>query len=716
MNSFLRLSSLLLMLPACLVFGQDTNYRPQGSQIPGPAHPTTGPSWMGGSGNAAYLNDIRRWRREQLLRIGYNDAQYRRPEFLWTQRNFVQTLMLVEDRYFHDPATGKYTVDRYLDDLDKRYGGIDSVLIWPVYPNIGIDNRNQWDLRRDLPGGIPALREMVAAFHRRNVRVLFPMMPWDMGTRDPGKPHWQATTEMAAEIGLDGLFGDTFDGIPQNFRIASDKTGHPVVFEPEGSPSSDEGLIWNNQSWGYWKYSFEPMVSKLKWLEPRHLIHVSNRWARDKTDDLQFAFFNGAGYESWENIWGIWNQITPRDAEAIRRVAKLERTFATLLASQDWEPFSPMLQYGIFSSKFPAERMVLWMIVNRNEYSVKGGQMRVPADGRRYYDLWHGVELTPHSEAGSLVLDFELESHGFGAVLGVDRGAEPAELPALLAQMKLWAATPLSSYSHEWQFLPQQMVEVRAARVKPAAASKMVRIPAGDFTFQVTGIEIEGANWTGLDVQYPWEEAPRRGHRRQMSVPSFYLDKYPVTNAEFKRFLVATRYHPKDDHNFLRDWSNGTYPQGWANKPVTWVSLEDARAYAAWAGKRLPHEWEWQYAAQGADERMYPWGNTWNAAAVPVPDKGRDLRGPDDVDAHPTGASPFGVLDLVGNVWQFTDEFVDEHTRAVILRGGSYYQPRGSLWYFPQAYKLTEHGKYLLMAPSKDRAGTVGFRCAADVE
>jgi iron(II)-dependent oxidoreductase len=84
---------------------------------------------------------------------------------------------------------------------------------------------------------------------------------------------------------------------------------------------------------------------------------------------------------------------------------------------------------------------------------------------------------------------------------------------------------------------------------------------------------------------------------------SFYIDRYPVTNADFKKFLDATQYHPRDDHNFLKDWRNGTYPDGWANKPVTWVSLEDARAYAAWAGKRLPHEWEWQYAAQGTDGR-----------------------------------------------------------------------------------------------------------------
>jgi len=87
-----------------------------------------------------------------------------------------------------------------------------------------------------------------------------------------------------------------------------------------------------------------------------------------------------------------------------------------------------------------------------------------------------------------------------------------------------------------------------------------------------------------------------------------------------------------------------------------------------------------------------------------------------DVDAHPAGASPFGVMDLIGNVWQWTDEYVDEHTRAAVLRGGSHYQPQGSRWYFPQAYKLSQHGKYLLMAPSIDRSGNIGFRCVVDAK
>lgn len=92
------------------------------------------------------------------------------------------------------------------------------------------------------------------------------------------------------------------------------------------------------------------------------------------------------------------------------------------------------------------------------------------------------------------------------------------------------------------------------------------------------------------------------------------------------------------------------------------------------------------------------------------------MRGPDAVDSHPQGKSPFGVMDMVGNVWQWTEEFTDEHTRAAILRGGEYYQPQGSIWYFPETYKLSEHGKLLLMAPGMDRSGGIGFRCVQDAK
>jgi formylglycine-generating enzyme required for sulfatase activity len=621
---------------------------------------------------------------------------------------------MVQERYFYDPIAGKYTVDRYLDDLEKRYGEIDAVLIWPTYPNMGIDNRNQHDMIRSMPGGIAGVRQMIADFHRRGVRVLFPMMMWDQGTRALEKSWPEEIASLMAEIGADGINGDTQDGVPLAFSQAADKSGHPLVFEPEGGPS-DEALAWNLMTWGQYQFPFVPLVDKYKWLEPRHMVNISDRWNRDKTSDLQFAFFNGVGWESWENIWGIWNGITPRDAEATRRVATIERAMAPFLVSKDWEPLFPMLRYGIYASRWPLGNETLWTIVNRNEYDVKGNQIEVEAmPGMRYFDLYDGEELKPEDEAGKRLLSFSIEANGYGAILSTS--APNSQVAESMSKMKSMTSTVLASYSHEWKVLPQQIVPIEATKAKGTAPNGMVKVPEGQFVFDVAGIEIEGLNEAGLDVQYPWEDSPRRFHLHPMLTHSFYIDKYPVTNAEFKRFLEVTRYHPKDDLNFLRDWKDSAFPQGWESRPVTWVSLEDARAYAKWAGKRLPHEWEWQYAAQGTDRRIYPWGSEWDAAAVPAPDKSRTMRGPDSVDAHPRGASPFGVMDMVGNVWQWTEEFTDEHTRAGILRGGSYYQPQGSIWYFPQAYKLTEHGKLLLMAPSMDRSGALGFRCVVDAD
>lgn len=652
-----------------------------------------------------WLEEMRVWRTEHLVRMGYDDSEYRSKELLWSQRNFVHVQMMVEDRYFYDPVARKYTVERYLDDLEKRYGGIDSVLIWYVYTNIGIDDRNQTDLARHLPGGLEGLKGVVRDFHRRGVKVFLPTMAWDNGTKSEGVPDWEAVAKLARDVGADGVNGDTYNGVPRSFLEASRKLKHPLVFQPESVPYADEQLMWNHQTWGKTWTEIVPAVSKLKWLEPRHMVNIENRWARDRTDDFHYMWFNGIGYVAWENVWGVWNGITPRDAETLRRLATIQRRFPEHFVSLEWEPYAYALQQGAFASRFPGRDATLWTLVNRNEYALEGEQLAVAHErGAQYFDLWSGVKLSPRIEGGTAYLAVPLEAKGFGAVIA---SKKKVAMPKL-------GSKPLHTFSSEWKALSQKMVEIKPTQPAAKAPAGMVTIPAGDFTFSVTGVEIEGYTWKGLDFQYPWESSARRSHLKRMKMDAFHIDRYPVTHADFRKFIDATGYHPKDDHNFLRDWVKGAPRKGWEKKPVTWVAIEDARAYAAWARKRLPHEWEWQYAAQGGDGRLYPWGNDWNIANMPAKSKAREMPVPADVDAHPQGASPFGVMDLVGNVWQWTDEFADEHTRAAVLRGGSAYLPQTSHWYFPQAYQLDQHGKYLLMAPSKDRSAGLGFRCVVD--
>jgi formylglycine-generating enzyme required for sulfatase activity len=351
--------------------------------------------------------------------------------------------------------------------------------------------------------------------------------------------------------------------------------------------------------------------------------------------------------------------------------------------------------------------------VNRADHAVRGAQLRVPAEaGTVFYDLWHGRPLAPEPAGGLHTLHFDLEAHGFGAVLAVKGPTDDPALGTLLKDMGERSRQPLGELRNDWSFLPQRPVETPGSAPAAAAPPGMVRIPAGSFDFVVSGIEIEGGQMVGVDVQYPWEDSPRRHHQERLDLKAFYIDRHPVTNAEFERFLKASGYRPADDHNFLRDWRDGRIPTGWEAKPVTWVSLEDDAAFAR-LGREAAAASGVAVRRPGTDGRRHP-GARPGIRGGPVAETGRVLKSPAAVGAHPRGASPFGVQDLVGNVWQWTDEYADDRTRAAILRGGSYYQPQGSQWYFPQAYRLDQHGKYLLMAPSLDRAGTVGFRCVKD--
>jgi len=520
-------------------------------QVAGPDAPTSADAWLAA---------MKSWRASERAAIGFDDVNYRNPALAWAQHNPIQTQMMIHDRYFYDPVQRRYTVDRFLADLRRRYGGVDSVLVWPTYPNIGIDNRNTDDLTRDMPGGIPALEQMIADFHEHGVKVLFPIHPWDVGTRDPVSPWAAVLPNTMAEIGADGLNGDVMSSVTPDFFDNAVADGRPLALEPEWGLSADaiNGLGWNVMSWGYWNYtSFAPMVSRNKWLEPRHQAHVNDRWSTSKIPMLQLAFFNGTGMESWENIWGIWNQMTERDNAATRMVAAIERQFPDLLVSSGWVPYTPTVQNdAVFASRWPShtDSKVLWTMVNRAGHDTTGEQLQVAhQQGVEYFDLWHGRMVEPHVHDGVASLSFSIEANGFGSVLAARTEDLPTRFASFLGTMRGYAARPLSSYSAANVVLSQTMTPIEPTRQYPQPPPGMVAIPGANFDFAVRGTEIEGGNVPGVDVQYPWEKQPSRYHTHIVRIKPFYLDRTPVTNADFQRFLDATGYHPADDHNFLRD-------------------------------------------------------------------------------------------------------------------------------------------------------------------
>ena len=153
---------------------------------------------------------------------------YDNEALLWTRTSFVQPQIMLHDRYLYNRETDSWTVDKYLKDLEDRYGGIDSVLLWQGYPNIGIDDRNQFDMLDSLPGGIEGLCQLTKDFLDHGVKVLLPYLPWDQGTRDNQQSDIVTMIEIIKYCNMSGMNGDTMNGVNGSFWEEAILNDYPI--------------------------------------------------------------------------------------------------------------------------------------------------------------------------------------------------------------------------------------------------------------------------------------------------------------------------------------------------------------------------------------------------------------------------------------------------------------------------------------------------------
>lgn len=170
----------------------------------------------------------------------------------------------------------------------------------------------------------------------------------------------------------------------------------------------------------------------------------------------------------------------------------------------------------------------------------------------------------------------------------------------------------------------------------PASLEESILVPAGPFPFGEEG--------------------------RLTYLPPFRIDRYPVTIGRYAKFLRET------GRSAPAGWPGPDGPEGRADHPVTGVTWFDARAFAKWLGRTLPTEEQWEKAARGTDGRPWPWGERFNVRNLNT--RAAHRRGTTPVHRYPAGASPFGVMDLCGNVWEWTDTWFDLSADLKVLKGG----------------------------------------------
>lgn len=202
----------------------------------------------------------------------------------------------------------------------------------------------------------------------------------------------------------------------------------------------------------------------------------------------------------------------------------------------------------------------------------------------------------------------------------------------------------------------------------PTPTPEQKKAPAGEI--KITGGEV---TLGGDDTKLPL---------RRVDVTDFAIAETEVTNAQYAEFIKAA------DHKAPNSWNDGNFLPGTEDEPVVGVSWADADDYCEWLSKelgataRLPSEAEWERAARGDTDNKYPWGGDWNDdAASSLETKGK-LRA---VKSFPAGRSPFGVYEMVGNVWEWTsDPAIDQFGKPIlfgnlkqrIIKGGSYKEER----------------------------------------
>jgi hypothetical protein len=306
----------------------------------------------------AWRDALARWRTEARARVQHDGSAYEWPELRWTQRCFACALVWLWDELLFDYDAQRFTPERLLDEADREFGGYDALVLWHAYPVLGIDERNQFDFYRDVPG----LRELVTTIRARGVRVFVDYNPWDTGTRREPLEDAQALAEIVGWLDADGVFLDTMrEAMPE---LVAALPGTAL----EGESTLPLARIRDHHlSWAQWfADSPVPGVLRARWFEQRHMLHHTRRWNRDHSEELRSAWLNGVGMLVWENVFGSWVGWNERDRATLRGMTAVQRRHADLLTHGEWTPLAARSDdLQVVGSCWRHADEELWALANR---------------------------------------------------------------------------------------------------------------------------------------------------------------------------------------------------------------------------------------------------------------------------------------------------------------------------------------------------------------
>ena len=698
-----------------------------------------------------------------------------RKDLQWIQDDYVMHLFMAWDQVLHKEE-GKLQMDDFIKNAQALYGGDDAIGIWPTWPTLGLDQRNQFDLFRDLPGGLSGLKNLSQDLEDHGSALFICYNPWDESTR--GEEHLDGLYQIVKESHAKGVVLDTRGSSSYALQAAADSARAGVVMYSEGMavPKDMQGIVSGRVHNALY---YPPLLNLNRLIKPDFSIFRVAEVAKEPIKrEMALSYFNGHGIE--------FNVFAPGKPDWLEeqyrflgRTIRILRNHSSNLSKSNFLPLVRTTRDQIFVNAWPGEHSTLYTIFSLVPEGYQGHLFPISQKPSQHgFDVYNHEEIMLDTLGGQAYAKVDLAgfeakylgTNNEGSVGGVALYERLLSTQLISDDLSLsakkgdsllvWSGIPdyeksplvfsvkdttLSIYEHfgtfegkiviqlfqEGEIIDQNSILIKAGTPRlisnsnkafaKGKAENMVEIPAGSFQFTSTHGDA-------------FIRSPDFNEGNRYQISSFRIDKHPVTNQEFKQFLEASGYRPADTDRFLHHWPNRQLPDSLANQPVVYISYEDAQAYAKWAGKRLPTEIEWQYAAQAGDKREWPWSSDTDhiyREKEPVTNtltvykiKGIEIdkcnlgNGRlDEVGQYPKGANPYGLEDLVGSVWQLTnDVYTSGSYEYIMMKGGSYFNPSSSWWYVQGGPRELHYRQYLLrVSQGFERNATVGFRCVQDL-
>ena len=305
----------------------------------------------------------------------FDDTLFKRPDLAWIRESYLLMLQFAWDREYYDALTGTSKFKTFLPSMDSLVGGYEAYMLWPTWPRLGLDQRNQWDMYRDLPGGIAELKSQVAFARTRGTKFFIAYNPWDESTRK--EDHLAGMESMLRTLDADGVVLDTWGQSSRDFQAAADRVKPGVIMYSEGMavPADMPGIVAGRVHDAIY---MPPPLNLNKLIKPDFAIFRVIQLAEGRIHrEIGVSLFNGYGNEL--NIMRPGRPDWIKEELAYLGLAtKVLRENASAFTVKDWIPLLPTTVDSVWVNCWPAAEKTVYTVYSLRPEGYRGPLFAAP--------------------------------------------------------------------------------------------------------------------------------------------------------------------------------------------------------------------------------------------------------------------------------------------------------------------------------------------------